>query len=426
MTINKDRGAGLLELMLAMCVFMSVLPFAYQFFMSQKVKAENVRIGAKIKTVQSALEKYVADNKQELLRPVSANVVRVRLRDLGIDVSEFKDDKIQLRVVKSKDSGGRAFVQGIVIFDSAGLSPLRTRQISMIGGNAAGFADGQMLYGSFGTWRAGAAKIGGIGSGANSILAQTRPFRSGGDYLYRLPSDNPSDATMQSDLDLGGHDIKNAKNIGAAAARFLEVLKADAIEAGKMSVKNRLDWAAPLDVFADALVMGAITSDGRSVNARDINVASKSQFKSVSADFLSADNLYLAGFSVAADGQPASLSVSGTLDMTGGHIRAVEAVVGFSGSVAPKLVVSERIEDGKDPAYFWDASLGQAALYDIQLTGLPQVIRSAFAAERGASTETERIIGAVAQNSNATLADFLRALERVRETVESKYLQTAK
>ncbi|MDR1826614.1 MAG: hypothetical protein LBQ49_02890 [Rickettsiales bacterium] len=423
--MKSNRGAGLLELLLAMCVFMGVLPFAYDFAKSQKVRAENARIGGKIKIVQSALERYIADRKQELLRPVSANVVRVRMSDLpGVDANEFKDEKIQLRIVKSKDSGGRAFVQGIVIFDSAALSPLRTRQISMIGGNAGGFVDGQMLYGSFGTWRTSASKIGGAvrPGGSNSVIAQTRPFKSGGDYLHRLPSDNQTDATMQSDLDFAGHDVKGVRNMDSGAARFLDVLTADAVDASKMTVSRRLDWSLPLDVFSDALVTGSISSDGRSVFARDISIASKSQFRSVSAENLVADNLYLSGFSISSDGStPTSISITGSLDMARGHIRAIEAVVGFSGSITPKLVIESRIEDSADPAYYWDANAGDAALNDLQLTGLHKIVRSAYAADRVGTTETERIMGAVIQNSNATASDFLRALERVRQAVEAKY-----
>ena len=418
----SSAGAGLLEMLLALAIFMSILPFAYNFAMNHKERAENAVIARKIKIVRDALEKYVEKNRQNLLAPVSANVVRVRLSDLDLaDIADAEKSLIQLRVIKSKDSGGRSFVQGIVIFDSKDLTPLRTRQIAMTGGEGTGFADGSMLYGSFGTWRAPLSAIDAAAS-RHSILAPTRPLRSGGDYIQRLPSDNALDATMQSDLDFGGHNISNVGTVSAGSARFFDLLEADSIEASKMSVLNRLDWAAPIDVFGDALVMGPITADNRSVDAAGISVSGRSQFRSVVADELKADNLYLSGFSASSSaGAPAILTISGSLDMVKGHVRAMDTFVGFSGSVAPKLVVTNRIEDSANPDFYWDLSGGRAVLGDIHLSALAQIMHLAYSREKTGRTETERLMGGVILNSNATLSDYMRALDQVKKTVAAKY-----
>jgi hypothetical protein len=419
--MTRERGAGLLELLLALAIFMEILPFVYGFAKRQNERAENVAIVKKIGVVSDALERYISDNRQRLLAPVSRNVTRVRLSELtGVSPDELGGAKIELRVVKSKDSAGHAFVQGIVVFDSPSLSPLRTRQIASAGGASAGFADGRMLYGSFGTWRAPMSAIG-AAVGRHSVLAETKTFRDGGDYLHRLPSGEPLDATMGSDLDLGGHNIEDAKSVSAVAARFLDTLETDGIESSKMTVLNRMDWTAPLESFGDATVNGAISSDGRSIDASGIVISGRSQFRSVSADSLAADNLYLSGFSVASDGGPAVLSISGTLDMKKGHIRAIDSFVGFSGSVAPKLIVTERIEDGGDSGYYWDVAGGAAVFSDLHLSSLAQMMRYAYGRERTGATETERLMGGVAQNSNATVADYMRALDRAAKAVEAKY-----
>ncbi|MDR3208390.1 MAG: hypothetical protein LBT45_00915 [Rickettsiales bacterium] len=420
--MKGERGAGLLELLLAMAIFMEILPFVYNFVKKHREQAENVAIVKKIRTVQNALEQYISDNRQKLLAPVSKNVARVRLSELkGVSPDELGAAKIELRVVKSKDSAGHSFVQGIVIFDSPSLSPLRTRQIAAAGGQAAGFADGLMLYGSFGTWQAPMSSIG-AAVGGHSILAETRTFRSGGDYLQRLPSADPLDATMQSDMDLGGHDIEDAKTITSVGARFLDTVETDGIEASKMTVLNRMDWTAPLETFGDATVNGAISSDGRSIDAAEIVIAGRSQFRSVSANELKADNLYLSGFSVSSDSDaPPVLSISGTLDMKKGHIKAIDAFVGFSGSVAPKLIVSERIEDSGNPGFYWDMSGGDAVFADLHLSTLTQMMKYAYGLEKTGKTETERLMGNVILNSNATVADYMRALEQARRAVERKY-----
>jgi hypothetical protein len=416
----KSRGASLLELLLALAVMMSMLPFIYRFALDQREKMENAAVAHKVKIVSDALEQYVFENRQALLAPLTKNVTRVKIGDLpNLPLDELKDAKIQLRVVKSKDSAGRSFVQGMVIFDSGNLTPLRTRQIASAGGALSGFAEGKMLYGSFGTWRAPLSELR-ASAGPHSILAETKPFRSGGDYLRRLPGGQASDATMQSDLDLGGHDVLDAKDVSASRARFLDILDAGSIEANRMTVANRLDWSAPIEVFGDALVSGAISSDGRSVDAAKIVVFGASQFRSVEANSLSADNLYLSGFSVAGDGAPPVLKISGALDMAQGHVKAMETTVGFSGSVAPKLVAGNRLEDAANPDFYWDFA-GEARLGDMQLTNLPPMIRAAWAAERTGGTETERIMGPVIQNSNATVSDYIRALEQTKKAVAAKY-----
>ena len=416
--IRLSKGAGLLELLLALGIFMAMLPFAYRFALDQRGKAADAAAARKIKMVKDSLEQYIFDNKQKLLEPVSASITRVKLSDLAIPESELAGAKVQLRVVKSKDSAGRSFVQGVVILDDGNAPALRTRQIAQSGGEAAGFADGRMLYGAFGTWAAPMSKFG-SNVPANAVLVETRPFRNGGDYLQRLPSKSANDATMQSDLGMGGHNIEDVKNINAANVEIQDVLAADSIEAMRANVMNRLDWAAPIEVFGDALVLGPITSDGRAIDAGEISIFGRSQLRSVSAEELVAENLYLSGFSVSGAG-PAILKISGTLDMAKGHIKAAEASVGFSGSVSPKLVVGSRIDDSANSDYFWIAG-GDANLGDLQMTALGPMMRAAFAAERTGKTETERIVGAAAANANATALDYLRLLDAATKAVQAKY-----
>jgi len=424
MRCHNSRGAGLLELLLALAIFMAVLPFVYDFAIDQRDRVENARIVRQIGIVRDALEQYVEENKQKLLAPVSANVTRVRLSDLKrVNADSLKDVRLQLRIVKSRDMGGRSFIQGVAVFDFSDLTPLRIRQIAALGGNAGGFADGQMLYGSFGTWQVPISQIEAT-VGSNSILARTKPFRSGGDYLRRLPSDNPLDATMQSDMSLGGHNITDTRNLTATSARFLDVVETDSIETSGMSVTNRLDWTAGLEVFGDALVMGSIMSENRSLDAAHVSVSGRSLFRNVTTETLRANNLHLSGFTVArSENAPSTMSISGSLDMTLGHIRAIETQIGFSGSVAPRLQVTNRIEDSANPSFYWDVSGGRAELGDLYLTNLSQIMRSAFTRERTGKTETERLMSNVAHNINATVSDYMRALENVRRTVEAKYAE---
>ena len=421
---NAKPGASLLELMLAMAVFATILPFAYRFALEYKERAENAATVRRMEMLRSALSEYIADNRRELLTPMGRNITRVKLSDLkGLPKNGFAGQKIQLRIIKSKDIGGRAFVQGIMIFDDPSITLPRARKIALAAGASAGFADGRVMRGAYGTWSAPAAAIDAVLS-EGSIIMQTKTFKSGGDYLRRLPGGDPLDAAMATDIFMGLNNIANAKSISATAARFLERLNADTLDASKMTVKNRLDWAAPMEVFGGMTVAGAIAADGRSVKTTSMSVGGRSQFRAVTTKELRAENLYLAGFSVSpgdAGTGATILSVSGTLDMTRGHIKAIDSSIGFSGSVAPKLIVNRRIEDAENSEFYWNLQEGDALLGDLQLSELAQMMRRAYNAERGGNTETERLMAPVAANANATVSDYLRALEQVRRAVEAKY-----
>jgi hypothetical protein len=417
---HYERGAGLLELLMALAVCMSILPFVYDYVMNRKNKAEDVIVTKKIKVIQNALEQYVIDNKQTLLMPITENIVHVKLSDLK-NIDAIKDMPVQLRIVKSKDSDGHAFVQGIVIYDAKNMSPFRTRQIAMIGGNESGFVDGKMLYGSFGTWQTPISSVDAVLNN-HSILAGTKPFKSGDNYLQRLPSDNAIDATMDSDIDMGDNNITDVKNITASSTRLFDTLTTDSIEASKMTVSNRLDWDTKLDVFGDTMVMGPITSDGRNLDASQISVSGRSQFRNLSTNELIASKLYLSGLSIAdSSSVPAIMSISRSLDMTKGHITAIDTFVGFSGSVTPKLVISGRIEDSSKSEFYWNVSDTTANMSDLHLTQLPKMIKDVYNAEKTGKTETEQIMGNVILNSNATVSDFTNALDTATKRVSEKY-----
>ncbi|MDR2769855.1 MAG: hypothetical protein LBB08_00210, partial [Rickettsiales bacterium] len=60
-------------------------------------------------------------------------------------------------------------------------------------------------------------------------------------------------------------------------------------------------------------------------------------------------------------------------------------------------------------------------LADLQLTTLASMMRSVYAREKTGRTETEKIVGAVALNANATISDYLRAMEAAEKSVQTKY-----
>ena len=409
---------------MSLAIMASLLPFVLRLYESRAARAENIQTAKDIRLVRDALEKYMEAHKQTLLAPMGANITRVKIADLaefGAAVEHL--DKFQARIIKSRDIGGRAVLQGTVIFDSPEISPLRTREIASLGGDSAGFADRGSVIGAAGTWRT-RANIFDAKFGSNAIFGQTSAVLSSGDFLWRVPSPDTLDATMASDLSLGGYSIKDALNVIASSANFSEVLKAGEIKATKALIVPRIDWDSPITIVGDTLVQGQMTANaGGIVVNGDAYLDSSAKFSKVTAMNLRTGDLNLSGLTIGGTDEPAILKIGGTIDMVQGRVTTLTATIGYAGTVAPQLEVSERLEDSSAPSYYWNFSGGDAVLSDISISGLAQMMRDAVKTETGSprKTDSENTMGMVAANSNATVADFANALSAIQMNVRRKY-----
>ena len=97
--------------------------------------------------------------------------------------------------------------------------------------------------------------------------------------------------------------------------------------------------------------------------------------------------------------------------------------VGFAGSITPRLVVYDRIEDSTNPNYYWDAEYGVANLADVTLQELNRMAPLAVYAENATSTDSGRIFNAVVTNKNATASDYMNAINQIQNAVSAKYRQ---
>ena len=118
---------------------------------------------------------------------------------------------------------------------------------------------------------------------------------------------------------------------------------------------------------------------------------------------------------------PAILQVNRSIDMTGGHIDAMYVTVGFAGSIAPRLVVRDRIEDSTNPNYFWDVDYGVANLVDVTLQELHAMAMDMVYSENAPDTDAGRIFNAVVSNKNATASDYMNAITEIQNAVRAKY-----
>jgi len=421
---RAQHGSMLVELLMSVALAAIIMPFVFRYQQDAIQRAENIVIADNMENIQSALERYIVANREVLLNTVGRNIVRVNIADLidygvSIDLASH-DDEYQLRVLKSNDITGRATLQGVVVFSSDEIDPMRTREIVAIGGDDMGFIDGNRAYGTFGAWHANTLDMGLDVS--DGIVELTDINQDASLYLWRVPSDNASDATMISGLNLGGHDITNASFFNASSAQFDETLTLGVGAASNVIFQNR----TTLDNYFEstsATVAGILSSDSRTMEVSgNFSLADTGKFTSFTTGDLRATNMTLGGLSILSDlDGPAILQVNRSIDMTGGHIDAMYVTVGFAGSIAPRLVVRDRIEDSTNPNYFWDVDYGVANLVDVTLQELHAMAMDMVYSENAPDTDAGRIFNAVVSNKNATASDYMNAITEIQNAVRAKY-----
>ena len=421
---NNSRGSMLVELLLSVALAALIIPFLFRYQHSSIERAQNIAITNQMTEIQVALERYIVANRDELLRTVGRNITRVELDNLaefGVpqSVLDAGDEKYQLRILKSSDASGLSTLQGVIVRASDDITPLRTREIVNLSGGSMGFVDGTHAYGTFGAWHTDALDMG--VDIDNGIIETTSVNRDNALYLWRVPSENPDDAKMMSPLNLGGHDIKNAAFINSDYATFNEGLTAKEIVSDKIIFDNRTTIDAVFSTDA-ATVSGMLSSDSKNMEISGrLSLADTAKMSSLTAENLWVSKLTLSGLSIEADDDLALLKINQSLDMTSGRIEAVFVSVGFAGSMTPRLVVYDRIEDSTNPQYYWDVKSKTARFSDASFVELNRMATLATYYEGDNSTSAGQIFGAVSANKNATVSDYMNAISEIQKRVSAKY-----
>ena len=423
---EHQRGSMLVELLMTVALAAIIMPFIFRYQQSVALRTENAAITEQMESVQSVLERYIVNHREELINTVGRNIVRVNLSDLeeyGLspDLASDTSGKYQLRILKSNDIDGRATLQGIIVFSSDEITPMRTREIVAMGGDSMGFIEGNRAYGSFGAWRTDTVDLGLNVSGG--LVETTAVNRDNALYLYRVPTDNASDATMLSGLNLGGHDITNTAFFNASSAEFAETMTLGVAAATDVIFQNRATLDKILEV-KNTTVSGTLSSDSRTMEVgKMFSMADTGKFTSFTTGDLWVSNMTLGGLSISSDDGPSVLNINKSLDMTSGTIDAMFVTVGFAGSITPRLRVYDRIEDSKNSDYYWDVAYSTANFMDISLQDLSRMAEMAVYEEDNKNTDTWRIFSTVASNKNATASDYMNAIGEIQNTVRAKYRQ---
>ena len=422
---NAQRGGMLVELMMTIALAAIIIPFVFRYQETAVSRARNVAITRQMENVQSALERYIVENKTELMRPKGKNISYVKIQDLvdyGLPeyIASTYGDDYQLRVLKSSDNKNKSTLQGIIILTNNDISPLRTREIVNLGGGKFGFVEGNTTYGGFGAYRANASEFG--ISGAKGLVGITDIKRGNDEYLWRLPSDNENDATMLSPLNLDGHDITNVRFVDANKAQFEEKLKVGNLNLNSLVFANR----ATIDTIYStniAVINGALSADSRNLNVSGtLTLADSAKFSSFYTNDLYVNTLTLSGFSVESEsGKSSTLRVIGDMDLVLGRITATYVSVGYTGSVTPQLNITDKIQDSKDSSFYWDIKNKKARFADINSPELSRLASYIIQMESDSGTVATNIFGGVVANTNATVADYINAINNIQMQIRAKY-----
>ena len=420
---NSSRGTVLIEFLLTIALAGTLIPFIYSYQTRAIARAENLRITRQMQKIQTILEHYIVQNREQMLKTVGRNIIRIKMTDLipyGLDedFAQTMADKYQLRILKSIDVGNQATLQGVIVFNDSDLTAMRTREIVKMGDDKIGFIDGTRAYGAFGTWRTDTVDLG-IGE-TSGIVQTTGITRDNAMYLWRVPSESAADATMASVLNLGNRDINNVAFVSADGISLEESLEIGKLISADVIFKNRTTIDSKY-YTQTALVSGTLSGDAKSISVNGtFSLADYAKVSSFTVDNLSVNTLTLGGFSVPS-GSLSTIRIGGSLDMTEGRISAMFVTVGFTGSITPRLGVKEKIVDSMNPAYYWNVSTRIANLGDINSPTLSEMATKILRRESVYGSIATKIFSSVASNKNATMGDFMNAINEIQKSVRGKY-----
>ena len=422
---NSQSGGMLMELMMSIALAAIIIPFVFRYQQTSVERARNISVAKQMEIVQKSLERYIVQNKNILMNPTGKNITRVRIEDLvnyGLPeyiVQNYSKD-YQLRVLKSADNNNKSVLQGIVILSNGDISPLRTREIVNLGGGQLGFVEGNTTYGGFGAYRINASDFG--MNNTKGLIGTTETTRGNTEYLWRLPSENEKDSTMLSPLNLDAHDINNVRFFDASRAQFEERLNVGKIAVGSLSFSNRTTISSVFSANT-AVVNGAFTSDSKNLNVSGtLYLVDSGKFSSFYTNDLYVNTLTLNGFSVeSTSGKPSSLKIIGDMDLMFGRINATYVSVGYTGSVTPQLIITDKIQDPKDSSFYWGVRGRKARFADLNSPELNRMASQIIKIESKPGTSATSLFGTVSANSNATVGDYINAINNMQSQIRAKY-----
>ena len=86
---NRQRGGMLVELMLSIALAAIIIPFVFRYQEQAVSRAKNIAVTKQMESVQNSLERYIVENKTELIPPSIINISQETNEILCYDNSNY-------------------------------------------------------------------------------------------------------------------------------------------------------------------------------------------------------------------------------------------------------------------------------------------------------------------------------------------------
>ncbi|MBN2676112.1 MAG: hypothetical protein JXR30_02555 [Alphaproteobacteria bacterium] len=230
--INSSRNHGrmLLEVLLVLVIISSILPFIYKQNLKRKELLETASVASEILKIKSSFKSYLENTTSLFSNTTSTQIKKVPFKDLymnNLPSSIQENNKFGMQyslfAKRSVSSQNHPQIEGLILLSSGDFPPLKQRQTASLLGPEGGYIEDSFIYSSSRSWMVLLSdwKI------SNTSEGVVFKFEIQGDsqgYIHRIETNETQNHTMQTNLYMGYHNIKDVKEIDAEHIDIFESL----------------------------------------------------------------------------------------------------------------------------------------------------------------------------------------------------------
>ena len=304
--IDTERGASVMEVLLAMAIIVMVSPFVYNQIAQTNHSLHDIAPAKKIMATRDGTLNFVRMNQDQWPDNAQIKLSDEELDTISTDATTGFVDKYTVR--------GATVTDVYLAFDFDD-TDLRASKIAQhIGGDAAIVTDDKIAYGN--TWAVQAPDF----APGNLIYRISRDV-SGEDtskYLHRGTSGEDDLNVMQRDMDMGQHHVYNVANMNAESAKIKNI-NSTFVDA------------------ADIVANNIYYSMGANINNADINIGNvrvssdMSGFKNITSDNINGKGYTTTGRIIADRAEITNkINVANNLTLKSDSTRTISGFTGIT------------------------------------------------------------------------------------------------
>ncbi|MDW2958872.1 MAG: hypothetical protein R8M37_03660 [Alphaproteobacteria bacterium] len=318
--IDSERGASVMEVLLAMAIIVMVSPFVYNQIAQTNHTLHDIAIAKKIIDTRDGTLNFVRMNQDQWPDNAQIKLSDDELDTISTDATTGFIDKYTVR--------GATITDVYLSFDLKD-TELRTKQIAQhIGDDAAIVADDRIAY--VNTWAVQAPDF----VPGNLIYRISRDV-SGEDtskYLHRGTSGEDDLNIMQRDLNMGAHHVYNVANMNAESVKIKNI-NSTFVDATNI-VANNVYFSAGANI------------DNANINLGNVRVSSDmSGFKNITSDNINGAGYTTAGRIIADRATITNkINVGNNMTLKSDSVRTISGFTGITvNSVYTPYIVAEEM-----------------------------------------------------------------------------------